>query len=526
MGKHGTGVINNNGERLVDFCGLNHFVITGTLFPHKEIHKNTWTSDKRTNNQIDHVLINKKYRSSVRDTRVMRGADAASDYQLVRTQIKLKLKKQDKKANPRMKYDVSKLQNPAIKNQFSVELKDKFAVLEAVSDDVDIEAKWDNFYNAFNQSAKEVLGTRKRKQKPWIGVESWKKVEERKHIKMKIENAKSIRIKQQLQAEYKAKDKEVKSSMRSDKRKWVDSLAGDAQRAAENGQMKTLYELTKTICNEKPRHATGVKDKQGNIITDEEGKRTRWKAHFEEILNRDFPTNPVVKISDDIPELETIDTTPVTKAEVKNAIKKLKNGKAGGVDLLTPELLKADIDTTANKLHSIICDIWDQEKIPKDWKKGLIVKLPKKGDLNECANWRGITLLPIASKILGRIVIDRIKIGIDKKLRPEQAGFRQGKSTTEQIFILRNIEQSIEWQSSLYINFIDFEKAFDSIHQGSLWEIMRQYGIPGKIINIVKLMYSDSVCAVLDDGKVTEWFQVKTGKARMRNVRISVSSCD
>lgn len=121
-------------------------------------------------------------------------------------------------------------------------------------------------------------------------------------------------------------------------------------------------------------------------------------------------------------------------------------------------------------------------------------------------------MLPIASKILGRIVIDRIKIGIDKKLRPEQAGFRQGKSTTEQIFILRNIiEQSIEWQSSLYINFIDFEKAFDSIHRDSLWEIMRQYGIPGKIINIVKLMYSDSVCAVLDDGEVTEWFQVKTG---------------
>ncbi|PIK45536.1 hypothetical protein BSL78_17607 [Apostichopus japonicus] len=62
-----------------------------------------------------------------------------------------------------------------------------------------------------------------------------------------------------------------------------------------------------------------------------------------------------------------------------------------------------------------------------------------------------------------------------------------------------------------YQNFIDYEKAFDSIHRDSLWEIMRQYGIPGKIINIVKIMYSDSVCAVLDDGEVTEWFQVKTG---------------
>ena len=75
-----------------------------------------------------------------------------------------------------------------------------------------------------------------------------------------------------------------------------------------------------------------------------------------------------------------------------------------------------------------------------------------------CGNWRGITLLPIASKVLGRVVINRIKAGIDEILRPEQPGFREGKSTTEQIFILRNIiEQSVEWQSTLYINFIDFE---------------------------------------------------------------------
>ena len=140
------------------------------------------------------------------------------------------------------------------------------------------------------------------------------------------------------------------------------------------------------------------------------------------------------------------------------------------------------------------------------------MKLPKKGDLAECGNWRGITLLPIASKVLGRVIINRIKAGIDEILRPEQAGFREGKSTTEQIFVLRNIiEQSVEWQSTLYINFIDFEKAFDSIHRGSLWEIMRQYGIPSKLINIVKLMYTDSMCAVLDDGEETEWFKVKTG---------------
>ena len=70
-------------------------------------------------------------------------------------------------------------------------------------------------------------------------------------------------------------------------------------------------------------------------------------------------------------------------------------------------------------------------------------------------------------------------IGIDKKLRKEQAGFGPKRSTTEQIFILRNIlAQENEWRAGLYIQFVDFEKAFDSVHRESLWSIMRSYGIP------------------------------------------------
>ena len=101
-----------------------------------------------------------------------------------------------------------------------------------------------------------------------------------------------------------------------------------------------------------------------------------------------------------------------------------------------------------------------------------------------------MTLLPVVSKILGRIIIGRFRIGIDHRLSKEQAGFRSGRGTTEQIFILRNIlEQVNEWQATLYINFVDFEKAFDSVHRNGLWTIMSQYGIPQKIINIVKALY-------------------------------------
>ena len=202
----------------------------------------------------------------------------------------------------------------------------------------------------------------------------------------------------------------------------------------------------------------------------------------------------------EVPEIEEVSTGPISKGEVTNGISSLKNGKAAGVDNIVAELLKADIKTTTQKLHEIIQMISQNEVMPHEWLKGLIVTLPKKGNLKECTNWRGITLLVIASKVLGKILIERLKRGADKRLRAEQARFRQGRSTTEQIFILRNIiEQSYEWQTPLVLNFIDFEKAFNSLHRPSLWDIIKAYGVPVKIIRIVQLLYQDSECAVLDN---------------------------
>ena len=75
---------------------------------------------------------------------------------------------------------------------------------------------------------------------------------------------------------------------------------------------------------------------------------------------------------------------------------------------------------------------------------------------------------------------------------------------------MRNIiEQSYEWQTPLVINFINFGKAFDSLHRTSLWDIMKAYGIPAKIIRIVQLLYQESECAVLDSGQTSKWFKVE-----------------
>ncbi|KAL9950689.1 hypothetical protein ACROYT_G043228 [Oculina patagonica] len=156
--------------------------------------------------------------------------------------------------------------------------------------------------------------------------------------------------------------------------------------------------------------------------------------------------------------------------------------------------------------------IWKVQCVPEDWKKSLIVKVPKKGDLTQCDNYRGISLLSIPSKIFCRILIDRVKSGVDEMIRQEQAGFRSGKGTSEQIFALRSIlEQCQEWQAPVYVNFVDFSKAFDCIIRQRLWDIMGQYGIPDIFIRTFKALYHQSSSCVTEGGRYSSWFEVKSG---------------
>ena len=117
MGKHGCGKMNENGERLVDFCLDFDLVIGGTLFQHKDIHKLTWKSpDSKTVNQIDHLMINHRWRRSLLD-RVFRGADLYIDHFLVVGSIRLKLKNAYHKKSSKKGYDVSRLKNEKIQKE-------------------------------------------------------------------------------------------------------------------------------------------------------------------------------------------------------------------------------------------------------------------------------------------------------------------------------------------------------------------------------------------------------------------------
>ena len=105
-----------------------------------------------------------------------------------------------------------------------------------------------------------------------------------------------------------------------------------------------------------------------------------------------------------------------------------------------------------------------------------------------------------------------MKAALDSLLRDEQAGFRQERSCIDQIATLRIIiEQSLEWNTGLYLVFVDFEKAFDSVDREVIWQILWHYGVPEKIVIVIRCFYSGFECQVIHDGFLTEPFQVRTG---------------
>ena len=115
----------------------------------------------------------------------------------------------------------------------------------------------------------------------------------------------------------------------------------------------------------------------------------------------------------------------------------MKKYKAPGADNIQAELLRYGDDVLLDELEDLYRHIWEEEKIPDIWRKGIITIVPKSGDLSFCSNNRGITILSVSLKLFNRILIARITPVLEEILRSNQAGFRHGRSCAEQIFVVR-----------------------------------------------------------------------------------------
>jgi hypothetical protein len=161
-------------------------------------------------------------------------------------------------------------------------------------------------------------------------------------------------------------------------------------------------------------------------LTNKNQVLARWKEHFEEHLNgseSEQPTRPV-DLRDD-----GVDIDFPSREEIKGTLKYLKNNKPAGADSIAAELLKNGGPNLVDAIHAVIQQAWTSEIIPRS------CTVYKKGDQLDCKNYRGICLLNVTNKIL----YDRLLPHANVAVQHYQARFQSGKSTTDQLFALRQI---------------------------------------------------------------------------------------
>ena len=139
------------------------------------------------------------------------------------------------------------------------------------------------------------------------------------------------------------------------------------------------------------------------------------------------------------------------------------------------------------RLLDIVVEIWRGADVPQQWKDAIIKVVHKKRDMTECGNYRGISLVVHAGKIVLKIVARRLRdycerLGI---LPEEQCGFRPNRSTTDTMFVIRRLQElARKKRIPLYVCFIDITKAYDSVDQTILWTVLARFGVPQQMISI------------------------------------------
>ena len=145
--------------------------------------------------------------------------------------------------------------------------------------------------------------------------------------------------------------------------------------------------------------------------------------------------------------------------------------------------------------------------------KQLTIPLHKKGAHDLRDNFRGIALLSIPGKVFCRVIQKRLAERGNQFLRESQCGFRKGCGCIDQVCVLRVLaEKAREYNTPLYLCFVDLRKAYDSVSRDALWVVLqKRYRVPGKLLRILKALHRDTGEAVRAYGKVSKEFPIKNG---------------
>jgi sorting nexin-29 len=156
--------------------------------------------------------------------------------------------------------------------------------------------------------------------------------------------------------------------------------------------------------------------------------------------------------------------------------------------------------------------MWNKEQLPQKWKESITVPIYKKGDKTDCNNYQGISLLSTAYKILPNILVARFTPYVNEVIFDHQCVFHCNKSTMDEIFYIWQIlEKKWEYNGMVHQSFIDFKKAYDSIKREVLHNILLEFGIPKKLVRLIKMSLNYSYSKVHTGKLLSDKFPIQNG---------------
>jgi len=168
--------------------------------------------------------------------------------------------------------------------------------------------------------------------------------------------------------------------------------------------------------------------------------------------------------------------------------------------------------TICCKIHKLIISIRNKEELPEEWKDSIIVPIYKKGDKTDCSNYRGISLLPTTYKILSNILLSRLLPYAVEIVGDHQCGFQCNGSTANHIFCICQIfEKKWEYNEAVRQLFIDFKKAYDSVRMEVIYNILIEFGIPMKLVRLIKMCLNETYNRVRVGKNLFNMFPIRNG---------------
>ena len=213
----------------------------------------------------------------------------------------------------------------------------------------------------------------------------------------------------------------------------------------------------------------------------------------------------------------------ITNEEVMNSIQNLKTNKTHGIDLILNEFLINSSLKMIDTFVKIFNLVLNTGHVPTEWCIGIIKPIFKnKGSTDDPNNYRGITILSCFGKLFTSVLSNRIQKFIEDSgvLGPEQAGFRKGFSTIDNLFVLYGIIDTLLINKKrLYCAFLDYEKAFDKIERTLLWQKLTEQKINGKILRVIRNIYlAAKSCVLTNDFTLTDLFSIHLGVRQGENL--------